>query len=40
MAVPATLMSDVAMNFYAHGLPYLAFLVFAALYSLIAVLTR
>lgn len=40
VAVPATLMSVVAMIFFALGLPYLAFLVFAGLYALIAVLTR
>ena len=39
VAVPATLMSVVAMVLLL-GLPYLAFLVFAALYALIAVLTR
>lgn len=40
VAVPATLMAVVAMIFFALGLPYLAFAVFAALYALIAVLTR
>jgi hypothetical protein len=40
VAVPATLMSVVAMILFALGLPYLAFPVFAALYALIAVLTR
>jgi hypothetical protein len=39
VAVPATLMSVVAMVLLL-GLPYLAFGVFAALYALVAVLTR
>ncbi|MFI6101759.1 hypothetical protein ACIA8G_39945 [Lentzea sp. NPDC051213] len=40
VAVPATLMAVLAMVFLALGLPYLAFAVFAALYALIAVLTK
>ncbi|KJK42483.1 hypothetical protein UK23_37020 [Lentzea aerocolonigenes] len=40
VAVPATLMAVLAMIFFALGLPYLAFLVFALLYALTAVLTR
>ncbi|NKE56441.1 hypothetical protein FXN61_06185 [Lentzea sp. PSKA42] len=39
VAVPATLMAVVAMVLLL-GMPFLAFAVFAALYSLIAVLTR
>jgi len=39
VAVPATLMAVVAMVLLL-GLPFLAFLVFAGLYALIAVLTR
>ena len=39
LALPATLMAVVTMVFVALGLPWLAFLVFAALYALTAVLT-
>lgn len=39
LALPATLMAVVATVFLALGLPWLAFLVFAALYALAAVLT-
>jgi hypothetical protein len=39
VAVPATLMAVVAMVLVATGLPWLAFLIFSALYALIAVLT-
>lgn len=39
LALPATLMAVMALLFLAAGLPYLAFLIFAALYALGAVLT-